>query len=212
MILAKVRKRAYMLDCSLFNFLGQRFGWSSVIGLIPVAGDGMDGAMALLLVYYACTKVTGGLPMGTHIMMLLNIALDFVVGLVPFLGDLLDAAFKANTRNVRELEKLLDRRYKPKELSEKQARIRKEKRASGLRYESPPPASVLEDMDDQEIYNMDGTESGVMRPTPAATRPERSGGAPPGQQAPPAYMSGGSKNGRQPERDLEAGLGGQPRR
>jgi hypothetical protein len=34
-ILAKMRQRAYMLDCSLFNIFGVRFGWSSVIGLIP---------------------------------------------------------------------------------------------------------------------------------------------------------------------------------
>lgn len=34
-ILAKMRQRAYMLDMSLFNFMGVRFGWSSVIGLIP---------------------------------------------------------------------------------------------------------------------------------------------------------------------------------
>ena len=38
-ILAKARKRAYKLDFCLFNFLGFRFGWSSVIGLIPAIGD-----------------------------------------------------------------------------------------------------------------------------------------------------------------------------
>jgi hypothetical protein len=35
-ILKKVRKRAYRLDMSLFNCCGIRFGWSSVIGIIPV--------------------------------------------------------------------------------------------------------------------------------------------------------------------------------
>ena len=34
-ILAKMRSRAYKLDMCLFNFLGIRFGWSSVIGLLP---------------------------------------------------------------------------------------------------------------------------------------------------------------------------------
>ncbi|KAF2104003.1 hypothetical protein NA57DRAFT_70215 [Rhizodiscina lignyota] len=207
MILAKVRKRAYMLDCSLFNFLGQRFGWSSVIGLFPFAGDGADGAIAFLWVYYACTKVTGGLPLSVHVMMLLNIALDFVVGLVPFLGDLLDAAFKANSRNVRELEKLLDKRYKPKELSEKEARVRREKRASGMRYESPPPATVLEDMDDQEVYPLDVQESGVARPTPSAARPERGGGPAPDRQQSKrsggGWFSGGSRRERRP--DIEMG-------
>ena len=35
-ILKKVRRRAYRLDMSLFNCFGIRFGWSSVIGIIPV--------------------------------------------------------------------------------------------------------------------------------------------------------------------------------
>lgn len=35
-VLAKVRRRAYRLDMALFNIPGiGRFGWSSVIGLIP---------------------------------------------------------------------------------------------------------------------------------------------------------------------------------
>jgi len=35
-ILAKMRKRAYKLDMALFTIAGIRFGWSSVIGLIPL--------------------------------------------------------------------------------------------------------------------------------------------------------------------------------
>jgi len=35
-VLKKVRRRAYRLDMSLFNLGGIKFGWSSVIGIIPV--------------------------------------------------------------------------------------------------------------------------------------------------------------------------------
>jgi len=35
-ILTKVKRRAYRLDLALFNFCGTRFGWGSVIGIIPV--------------------------------------------------------------------------------------------------------------------------------------------------------------------------------
>ena len=35
-VLVKVKRRAYMLDMSLFSLCGLRFGWSSVIGLVPV--------------------------------------------------------------------------------------------------------------------------------------------------------------------------------
>lgn len=57
-----MRRRAYRLDMSLFEFLGTRFGWSSIIGIVPAAGDAIDAAIALLLVR-GCMKVKGGLPM-----------------------------------------------------------------------------------------------------------------------------------------------------
>ena len=34
-VLTKVKRRAYRLDMCLFNCCGIRFGWSSVIGIIP---------------------------------------------------------------------------------------------------------------------------------------------------------------------------------
>ena len=34
-VLTKVKRRAYRLDMSLFNCCGIRFGWSSVIGIVP---------------------------------------------------------------------------------------------------------------------------------------------------------------------------------
>ncbi|KAM0259435.1 hypothetical protein ACHAQJ_003329 [Trichoderma viride] len=102
-VLTKVKRRAYRLDMSLFNFLGIRFGWSSVIGLIPAAGDALDAFMAFM-VYRTCCQVEGGLPTAVRIKMLINIILDFAVGLVPFLGDLADAVFRANTRNAALLE------------------------------------------------------------------------------------------------------------
>lgn len=51
-----------------------------------------------------------GLPASVKAQMILNVAFDFVVGLVPFLGDILDIAFKANTRNAIVLESYLRQR------------------------------------------------------------------------------------------------------
>ncbi|KAL8285284.1 hypothetical protein RB601_006361 [Gaeumannomyces tritici] len=61
-VLKQVRRRAHHLDLSLFNLCGIKFGWSSVIGLIPAVGDLLDMLLALMLVQ-KCTKVEGGLPM-----------------------------------------------------------------------------------------------------------------------------------------------------
>lgn len=66
----------------------------------------MDTLMALM-VYKTCCQIDGGLPFNVKIMMLINIVIDFIIGIVPFLGDLVDAMFKANTRNVILLEQHL---------------------------------------------------------------------------------------------------------
>lgn len=108
-ILKKVRKRAYRLDMSLFNCCGIRFGWSSVIGIIPVIGDFIDCFMALMLVK-SCQKIDGGLPATLRARMMFNIALDFGLGLVPLLGDIADAIFRANTRNAWLLEVYLTKK------------------------------------------------------------------------------------------------------
>jgi len=57
-----------------------------------------------MMVLRTCAQIDDGLPKGVRSKMMLNIILDFAVGLVPFLGDVADAAFRANTRNAALLE------------------------------------------------------------------------------------------------------------
>ncbi|KAL8757407.1 MAG: hypothetical protein Q9199_002240 [Rusavskia elegans] len=102
-VLLAVRRRAYRLDNS-FNLCGIRFGLSSVVGLVPALGDFIDVFFALM-VYLNCCKV--GLDASTKSKMTMNIIIDFALGLTPVLGDIADALFKANTRNLIELEKFL---------------------------------------------------------------------------------------------------------
>lgn len=140
-VLARARKTAYRMDYALFSFAGIRFGWSSVIGLVPAIGDGADALLALNLIL-KMRKVECGLPSSVLLMMLINLAIDFLVGLVPFIGDLADAAVKCNGKNVRLLEEHLDKVYKPTELKERDARLPKASR--------PRPASVYVDFSDEE--------------------------------------------------------------
>lgn len=140
-ILARARKTAYRLDLALFNFLGIRFGWSSVIGLVPAVGDVADALFALKLIG-SMYKIEGGLPNLILLHMLFNMVLDFAVGLVPVVGDLADAAYKCNAKNVRLLEKHLDEKYKPKEIRDREAKMDKDRR--------PRPATVYEDFSDEE--------------------------------------------------------------
>jgi uncharacterized protein DUF4112 len=106
--LAQVKWLAQLMDDN-FTIPGTklRFGWDSVIGLFPGIGDVLTSAVSLLIVHHA--RQTGASSF-TIARMLGNVGIDFVVGAIPFVGDLFDFAFKANRKNARLLEKHLLRR------------------------------------------------------------------------------------------------------
>ncbi|KAK1832329.1 hypothetical protein QBC39DRAFT_256833 [Podospora conica] len=98
-ILHTVRRKAYKWDMSFrFCCFSSRFGWSFFIGLIPFFGDFVDLLVALYIVK-TCGKIDGGLPKTMYGRMMWNIMLDFGIGLIPIVGDLADALYRANTRN-----------------------------------------------------------------------------------------------------------------
>ncbi|PHH77200.1 hypothetical protein CDD80_816 [Ophiocordyceps camponoti-rufipedis] len=151
-ILTKVKRRAYRLDLALCSFLGIRFGWGSVIGLVPAIGDALDAFMALM-VFKTCCQIDGGLPSSLKVQMILNVAFDFAIGLVPFLGDLADAVFKANTRNCLLLEQHLREKGK------------KEIRKSGLPLPAVDPSSAEEY--DKTALDISPSETPPRRPSAA---------------------------------------------
>jgi uncharacterized protein DUF4112 len=83
-----------------------RFGLDALIGLVPGIGDAVSTLLALYIVREARAL---GAPRLLVARMLANVALDGVVGVVPVAGDLFDAAFRANRRNVALLRTHLDR-------------------------------------------------------------------------------------------------------
>jgi len=105
-VLTKAKRRAYRIDLSLGKFLGTRFGWGAVIGLIPGVGDILDLLLAFM-VYRTCCSIEPKLSASVKMRMKINMAIDFAIGLVPFIGDIADAAYKCNTRNVVLLEQEL---------------------------------------------------------------------------------------------------------
>jgi hypothetical protein len=83
-----------------------RYGIDGLIGLIPVVGDIITTAISLWVVREARAL---GAPWHLTTRMLGNVALDGVVGLVPLAGDAFDVMFRANVRNVRMLQRWLDK-------------------------------------------------------------------------------------------------------
>ncbi|KAI9827778.1 MAG: hypothetical protein M1832_004267 [Thelocarpon impressellum] len=108
-ILKKARRRAYIIDNGLFNVCGMKVGYGAIIGLIPVVGDFFDFFMALMVIS-TCRKIDGGLPDDVKNRMLLRAVFDTAIGFVPFVGDLADAYYKCNVKNVHALEDLLEAR------------------------------------------------------------------------------------------------------
>ena len=84
-----------------------RFGYDALVGLLPVAGDTLGLGVGLYIVWEAWRQRVG---FGTLARMLVNLVVDWLVGLVPLADIFLDAAYKANARNARLLAKAIRKR------------------------------------------------------------------------------------------------------
>lgn len=108
-ILQSVKRKAYRLDLQL-SICGLRIGWAGVIGLIPWIGDILAFFFALQLVNKA-NSIEGGLPPSIRLKMISNCITDFLIGLIPFVGDFINVLYKCNSRNFIMLEKHLVDKY-----------------------------------------------------------------------------------------------------
>ena len=101
--LARLDALASLLDTA-FVLPGTniRFGFDAMIGLVPGIGDAITTLISLYIVREAREL---GAPRHLIARMLANVALDGIVGAVPFLGDAFDVMWRANRRNVALLRK-----------------------------------------------------------------------------------------------------------
>ncbi len=96
-----VRNLARLLDTQ-FRIGDFRFGLDPLLGLIPGVGDFISMLMSGGLLAMAARH---GASRKLLILMSVNVFLDAVIGSIPVLGGIFDFFYKANTRNVRLLEK-----------------------------------------------------------------------------------------------------------
>ena len=83
-----------------------RFGLDALIGLVPGIGDAIGAVFSSFIVYQAARL---GASRAILARMVGNVAIDTIVGQVPLLGDLFDAGWKANSKNLQLLEAHLER-------------------------------------------------------------------------------------------------------
>ena len=79
-----------------------RFGWDAIVGLIPWAGDAVTAIVACAFLVQAYRM---RLPRIVQLRILVNIAVDVLLGFVPFAGDVADVFWKANARNLALIER-----------------------------------------------------------------------------------------------------------
>jgi hypothetical protein len=111
--MARVAMVARFMD-ALFVIPGTRIGlgFDAILGLVPVAGDLLAQAIATYIIWEAHQLGVGKL---TLMRMLGNTLIDTVIGSIPIAGDAFDVAFRANMKNLRLLQRHLEKQgYRPK--------------------------------------------------------------------------------------------------
>lgn len=98
---------AWLMDRAI-PIPGTKFtvGLDALLGLVPVGGDLLAGLVQTGLVLTVLSRHR--VPKAVAARMAANVLLDIGVGAIPFVGDLFDVAFKANTRNLQLLREVRD--------------------------------------------------------------------------------------------------------
>lgn len=87
---------AYYMDMC-FTRIGFKVGMAGLIRIIPAVGD--IAVLIMNLYLFRQSRAIDGLPIGISSRMLVNITVDFLFGMIPFVGDLVSIGFRADTRN-----------------------------------------------------------------------------------------------------------------
>lgn len=99
--LAKLLDEAFVVPGTSY-----RVGLDGLIGLIPVVGDLITAGMSMWIQAEAHRLE---LPWHQRAIMGWHTGVDFVIGAVPLVGDMFDFVYKANMKNLRILEKHVEK-------------------------------------------------------------------------------------------------------
>src|SRR3954465_407997 len=106
---------AWLLDSSI-PIPGTRLtiGLDALVGLLPFLGD-LIGVLASSFILAEANRL--GVGRAILARMAFNVAVEGVIGIVPIVGDVFDAAWKANQKNVRLLNAWAERPHQTRRAS-----------------------------------------------------------------------------------------------
>ena len=110
---ASVRRRVDAMEHLLeglvtLPLVKRRIGLDVMLDALPIAGSTVGAALGAYLVWEARNL---GMSKGQVARMVGNVGLDWVFGLVPWLGAIPDFFFRSNSRNLRIIRRHLDRHH-----------------------------------------------------------------------------------------------------
>jgi hypothetical protein len=91
-------------------FLNIRIGLDPILGLVPWAGDTLA---ALFSLYLIGSAIQYRAPKVVILRMAMNVAFDYLLGIIPFVGDASDFFVKSNRWNMNLLRRYAQERRRP---------------------------------------------------------------------------------------------------
>ena len=104
-LMAKLLDNAFVIPGT-----NQRVGIDAIIGLVPGLGDIATTVLSSYVIWEARNLGVSRVAIGR---MLTNLAIHASIGAIPILGDVFDAFFRVNQRNMRIVRAQLDKLSKP---------------------------------------------------------------------------------------------------
>jgi len=110
---SSIRNRIEMMEQVLersftLPVINRKIGLDFALGLVPVVGDVVTGAMGLYIVWEARNL---GMSRFQLARMVANVGFDSLLGAVPLVGDVFDMFWRSNTRNLKIILKHLDKHH-----------------------------------------------------------------------------------------------------
>tara|TARA_R110000868_G_scaffold81211_1_gene230075 strand:+ start:297 stop:701 length:405 start_codon:yes stop_codon:yes gene_type:complete len=105
--LEKIRALAISLDRKFTLPGGIPIGVDAIVGFIPIVGDVSSAALSFWLLLRARKLKVSTF---TQARMVGHIAVDSMIGSIPIVGDIFDIVYQANMRNLRLVERALEKR------------------------------------------------------------------------------------------------------
>jgi hypothetical protein len=110
-VLRRLERLAIVLDSAIvIPGTRFRFGADAILGLFPGGGDVVGAALSGYIIVAAARL---GVPAAALMRMIANVIADTALGAIPVAGDLFDAYWKANLRNIEILREHVTRTTGP---------------------------------------------------------------------------------------------------